>query len=126
MFTKIMIPVDLKHVDQVRKAIEVAAELAKKFSAEAHIVGVTMSSPTEIARTPEAYAEKLAAFASEASDGEIVDYNRSIAKVCDMTEIAEGGFRLIANAGFNGVQEVPHLHIHVLGGRPLGRMLTKA
>ena len=65
-------------------------------------------------------------FASSASDAEIVDYNRTIAKVCEMTEIAEGGFRLISNAGFNGVQEVPHLHIHVLGGRPLGRMLTKA
>ena len=65
-------------------------------------------------------------FANEASDAEIVDYNRSIAKVCDMTEVAGGGFRLISNAGFNGVQEVPHLHIHVLGGRPLGRMLTKA
>ena len=67
MFTKIMIPVDLKHVDQIMKAVEVAADLAKRYSAEAHIVGVTMSSPTEVARTPEAYAEKLAAFASEVS-----------------------------------------------------------
>jgi histidine triad (HIT) family protein len=65
-------------------------------------------------------------FAAEASEAEIVDFNRSIAKACEMTEVAEGGFRLIANAGFNGVQEVPHLHVHVLGGRPLGRMLTKA
>ena len=65
-------------------------------------------------------------FASEASDAEIVDFNRTIAKVCEMLDVNEAGFRLISNAGFNGVQEVPHLHIHVLGGRPLGRMLTKA
>ena len=65
-------------------------------------------------------------FASDATDPEIVDYNRAIARVCEMTEVSEGGYRLIANAGFNGVQEVPHLHVHVLGGRPLGRMLTKA
>ena len=36
-----------------------------------------------------------------------------------------GGFRLIANAGEAGVQEVPHLHVHILAGRPLGRMLER-
>ncbi|MFX5517683.1 HIT domain-containing protein [Acinetobacter baumannii] len=36
------------------------------------------------------------------------------------------GFRILANTGSNGHQEVPHLHIHVFGGRPLGPMLKKA
>jgi len=36
----------------------------------------------------------------------------------------EQGWRLIANSGEHGGQEVPHLHLHVLGGRPLGRMLN--
>jgi histidine triad (HIT) family protein len=36
------------------------------------------------------------------------------------------GWRLIANTGAHGGQEVPHLHLHVLGGRPLGRMLAPA
>ncbi len=67
MFSKIMIPVDLKHTEQVDKAFAVAAELAKQYKAEAHVVGVTLSSPTEIARTPEAYAKKLAEFAAERS-----------------------------------------------------------
>jgi histidine triad (HIT) family protein len=35
-----------------------------------------------------------------------------------------GGFRAISNAGADGVQEVPHLHLHILGGRGLGRMLS--
>jgi nucleotide-binding universal stress UspA family protein len=68
MFTKIMIPVDLGHVDQISKALKVAADLSIRYSAEAHIVGVTQSSPTEIARTPEAYTEKLTAFAAERSE----------------------------------------------------------
>ena len=37
-----------------------------------------------------------------------------------------GGFRAISNAGEAGVQEVPHLHVHILGGRVLGRMLQRA
>lgn len=66
-------------------------------------------------------------FCAEASDAEIVDFTRTCAKVCDMLGIAakDGGkgFRAITNAGENGVQEVPHFHLHILGGRSLGRML---
>jgi histidine triad (HIT) family protein len=68
-------------------------------------------------------------FAAEASDAEVIDYTRAIAKVCVMegvTADASEGFRMITNAGAHGVQEVPHLHVHILGGRPLGRMLAKA
>lgn len=65
-------------------------------------------------------------FAANASDAEIVDYTRAIAKICEMMEVQAGGFRMISNAGEHGVQEVPHLHIHILGGRPLGRILQPA
>jgi histidine triad (HIT) family protein len=41
-------------------------------------------------------------------------------------EKLDAGWRLIANTGAHGGQEVPHLHLHVLGGRPLGRMLPPA
>lgn len=64
-------------------------------------------------------------FAAEASDAEIVDFNRTIAKVCEIKGLGADGFRLISNAGSHGVQEVPHLHVHILGGRSLGRMLQK-
>ncbi|SDE57873.1 histidine triad (HIT) family protein [Salipiger thiooxidans] len=65
-------------------------------------------------------------FAANASDEEILDYTRAIAKVCEMKGVEAEGFRMISNAGHNGVQEVPHLHVHILGGRNLGRMLTPA
>jgi len=64
-------------------------------------------------------------FALEASDAEIVDFTRTVGKVCEMTGVGGTGFRLISNAGMHGVQEVPHLHVHILGGRGLGRMLQK-
>ena len=65
-------------------------------------------------------------FANAASDAEIVDFNRVIGEVVKMEDLQEGGYRLISNAGVAGVQEVPHLHIHILGGRGLGRMLQPA
>ncbi len=65
-------------------------------------------------------------FALEASDAEIVDFTRAIGEVCRMEGVTLDtgeGFRMIANAGDHGVQEVPHLHVHILGGRHMGRMV---
>jgi histidine triad (HIT) family protein len=68
-------------------------------------------------------------FAQEASDAEIADFTRAIGQVCDQLGIGPGaggdGYRLIANAGPHGVQEVPHLHVHILAGRPIGRMIAR-
>ncbi|HMM09938.1 MAG TPA: HIT domain-containing protein [Paracoccus solventivorans] len=67
-------------------------------------------------------------FAANASDAEIVGFHRLVAQVArsEGLLLAEGsaGFRAITNAGEDGVQEVPHFHLHLLGGRPLGRMLA--
>ena len=68
-------------------------------------------------------------FAEAASDAEIADFTRAVGEVCRMQGVAPGtgggGYRLIANSGEAGVQEVPHMHVHVLGGRVLGRMVPK-
>jgi diadenosine tetraphosphate (Ap4A) HIT family hydrolase len=42
-----------------------------------------------------------------------------------MKGLVEPGYRLLANIGAHGGQEVPHLHVHVFGGEPLGRMISK-
>ncbi|MEL7256233.1 MAG: HIT domain-containing protein [Pseudomonadota bacterium] len=68
-------------------------------------------------------------FAAEASEAEIIDFIRATAKVCEMTGVSPGdgqsGYRTISNAGEAGVQDVPHYHLHILGGRTLGRMVSK-
>ncbi|WP_338549446.1 HIT domain-containing protein [Roseovarius phycicola] len=68
-------------------------------------------------------------FAAEASEVEIIDFIRATAKVCEMTGVSPGdgqsGYRTISNAGEAGVQDVPHYHLHILGGRGLGRMISK-
>ena len=68
-------------------------------------------------------------FAAEASEVEIVDFWRIFAQITrdlGVTPDTGDGYRMISNAGPNGVQDVPHFHIHVLAGRPLGRMLQQS
>lgn len=69
-------------------------------------------------------------FAAEASDAEIVDFTRVVGDIARKFDVAPeggdapgGGYRLISNAGDAGVQEVAHLHVHILGGRRIGRMV---
>ncbi|WOI57089.1 HIT domain-containing protein [Palleronia sp. LCG004] len=68
-------------------------------------------------------------FAANASDAEIADLTRLTARVIAEKGLSTGddgaGYRIITNSGRDGVQEVPHYHLHILGGRPLGRMLEK-
>ncbi|MGB8812203.1 MAG: HIT domain-containing protein [Paracoccaceae bacterium] len=65
-------------------------------------------------------------FAAEASADEIVDFHRTSAAVCALLGVTEGdGYRAITNAGPHGMQEVPHYHLHILGGKVLGRMVEK-
>ncbi|MCU0802514.1 MAG: HIT domain-containing protein [Rhodobacteraceae bacterium] len=63
-------------------------------------------------------------FAAEASDAEIADFHRTCAKIVAMMDLG-AGYRVISNAGGDGGQEVPHYHLHILGGRGLGPMLLR-
>lgn len=64
-------------------------------------------------------------FSAKASAEEMADYTRAIGEVARMTGADKDGYRLLSNCGHNAHQEVPHLHVHVFGGRFLGRMLKK-
>lgn len=66
-------------------------------------------------------------FAAEASEAEITDFWRTFAAISrdlGVTPDQGDGYRIISNAGRDGVQDVPHFHLHILAGRPLGRMLN--
>ncbi len=68
-------------------------------------------------------------FANEATEAEIVDFWRTCGALCAELGVSPDngtGYRLISNAGRDGVQEVPHFHLHILAGRFLGRMLSPA
>ena len=63
-------------------------------------------------------------FASTASAEEIVSFTRAIRRVAEKTGIIKSGYRVISNIGNHGHQEVRHLHMHVLGGGPIGRLVA--
>ena len=59
------------------------------------------------------------------SDEEIAALVRAVGKIARDEGLVEPGYRLLANVGPNGGQEVPHLHVHIFGGRALGPMLAR-
>ena len=64
-------------------------------------------------------------FSARASDAEIAGFVRAVGKVARDAGLVEPGYRLLANVGGHGGQEVPHLHVHIFGGRGLGPMLAR-
>lgn len=63
-------------------------------------------------------------FSQNASEAEIVDFIRLVGKLARDAGVKDTGYRLIANHGLDANQEVPHFHIHILAGKPLGPMLS--
>lgn len=65
MHRKIMVPVDLEHLEQLDRALEEARALAALHEAELVYVGVTAPTPSPVAHTPAEYAARLETFATE-------------------------------------------------------------
>jgi len=64
-------------------------------------------------------------FSAKASDAEIAGFVRAVGQVARDNDLVEPGYRLLANIGGHGHQEVPHLHVHLFGGRQFFHMLPK-
>jgi diadenosine tetraphosphate (Ap4A) HIT family hydrolase len=64
-------------------------------------------------------------FSARASAEEIVGFVRAVGQVAREQGLVAPGYRLLANVGAHGGQEVPHLHVHLFGGRGLGPMLSR-
>ncbi len=82
--------------------------------------------PVHILVIPRGKYTDIADFSARASAEEIAGFWRMVAKVAEDKELPGEGFRTIANTGVNGGQEVPHFHVHLLGGQALGPMLAQA
>ena len=64
-------------------------------------------------------------FSANASDAAIAGFVRAVGHVARLLGLVEPGYRLLANIGIDAHQEVPHLHVHLFGGKPLGPMLAR-
>ena len=85
---------------------------------------INPQAPTHLLVIPKGAYVSWDDFSARASDAEIAGFVRAVGAVARAAGLVEPGYRLLANIGQDGHQEVPHLHVHVFGGRPLGPMLA--
>ena len=100
----------------------------KKVHEDLHTLAfddINPQAPVHTLVIPKGKYVSMTEFAANASDVELAAFSRAILKVVQTKGLKEGGYRLITNNGPNGGQEVPHLHVHVVGGSPLGPMLVR-
>jgi histidine triad (HIT) family protein len=64
-------------------------------------------------------------FSANASDAELAGFTRAVGIAARELGLVESGYRLITNIGIDSHQEIPHLHVHILGGKPLGPLLAR-
>ena len=81
---------------------------------------INPQAPTHVLIIPKGPYTSFADFSHQADDREILGFIRAVGQVARQLGIEEDGYRLLANHGENAHQEVPHFHIHVVGGQPLG------
>jgi len=89
-----------------------------------HDIGA--QAPVHVLVIPKGKYVSIVDFGAHASQAEIAGFYRAVSKVAHDLGLVEDGFRSIANTGMNGGQEVPHYHLHLLGGKKIGPMVAAA
>ena len=87
---------------------------------------INPQAPVHVLVIPKGAYVHLVDFSARASDAEIAALMRAVGAIARQLGLDASGYRFLANNGVNAHQEVPHLHIHLFGGRKLGPMLKKA
>ncbi len=82
-------------------------------------------SPSHVLVIPKGAYVSWDDFSARAAEAEIAAFVRAVGKIARDAGLVDRGYRLLANVGGDGGQEVPHLHVHIFGGRPLGPMLAR-
>ena len=85
---------------------------------------IAPQAPVHVLVIPRGPYVALPDFLERAPDADILGFWRAVAKVAKELGLEEPGYRMLANKGHHSGQEVPHLHVHLFGGQPLGPMLT--
>jgi len=81
--------------------------------------------PTHILVIPKTPYVSWDDFSTKAPAEEIAAFVRAVGNIARKAGLVESGYRLLANVGANSGQEVPHFHVHIFGGKPLGVMIAR-
>jgi histidine triad (HIT) family protein len=100
----------------------------KKAYENEHVLAfhdINPQAPLHVLVIPKGAYVSMDDFSAKASSEEIAAFVRAIGDIARHEGVAKSGYRILANHGRDAHQEVPHLHVHIFGKRPLGRMLAK-
>jgi len=86
---------------------------------------INPQAPTHVLVIPKGAYVSNEDFTANASDAEVAGFLRAVGQVARELGLSEPGYRILANHGADSGQEVPHYHVHIFGGRPLGPMLKQ-
>ena len=86
---------------------------------------INPQAPIPVLVIPKGRYISIADFSARASEAEIAGFIRAVGQVARDMGLEAPGYRLLANIGEDSGQEVPHLHVHLFAGRPLGPMLVR-
>ncbi|WP_159348238.1 histidine triad nucleotide-binding protein [Roseomonas harenae] len=84
---------------------------------------INPQAPVHVLVIPRGRYVSLADFSAQASDAEIAGFWRAVGRVARELGLEGSGYRVLSNMGPEGGQEVPHFHVHIFGGKRLGRMV---
>lgn len=104
---------------------EIAAQRVHEDEWAVAFHDINPQAPVHVLVIPRGAYRSWADFAAGASDAEIAGFVRAVGTVARKLGLEAPGYRLLANAGLDAGQEVPHLHVHLFGGRALGSMLVR-
>jgi histidine triad (HIT) family protein len=98
----------------------------KKIFEDDHVLAfhdINPQAPTHVLVIPKGAYVSLDDFTASASDVEIAALFRAVGRIARDLNLVAPGYRILANHGRDAHQEVPHFHVHLFGGRDLGRMI---
>ena len=86
---------------------------------------INPQAPVHVLVIPKGPYTSMDDFAANAKDAEITGFFRAVGAVAKQLKLDKPGYRILANHGSDGMQEVPHFHVHIFGGKLLGPMLRR-
>ncbi|MGL6043543.1 MAG: histidine triad nucleotide-binding protein [Sandaracinobacteroides sp.] len=101
---------------------------AKRVFEDAHAFAfhdINPQAPVHVLVIPKGPYVSLADFTANAPDALVAGFWRAVGEVARQLGLEQPGYRILANAGPDSHQEVPHFHVHIFAGRPLGPMLAR-
>ena len=101
----------------------------KRVHDDAHALAfhdINPQAPVHVLVVPKGRYVSIADFGANGTEAEVAGFWRAVAKVAKDLGLEAGGYRVLTNMGEDGGQEVPHFHVHIFGGRRIGRMVPRA